>query len=53
MVEALMMILEAIESKSTTIDIDGERLTRVIRNRLNAENNRLGRNMVNIGGVFV
>lgn len=50
-VEVLMMILEAIESKETTIDLDGEKLTKIMRSRLNIESGRVGKAMINIGGV--
>lgn len=51
MVEVLFAILEAIERLDLNVDIDGERLTRIIREKLQAENNRVGKSMVVIGGA--
>lgn len=52
-IEVLMMILQAIEGQNTTLEIDGEKLTRIIRNKLVGEDNRVGKRMVTVGGVFV
>jgi len=50
-VEVLLAILDAIERKETTLEIDGEKLSRIVRSYINNENNRIGKNMVLIGGM--
>lgn len=52
MVEVLMMILDAIENLNLSMDIDGERLTQIIRAKLASEDNRVGKPLVTIGGVM-
>ncbi len=52
-VEVLLLILDAIENQSMSLDIDGEKLTRIIRDKLRVEDGRVGRNMVTVGGVPV
>lgn len=51
MIDVLLMILDAIERQETTIEIDGQTLTRVIRDKLRLEGGRVGRNMITVGGV--
>ncbi|BBI32370.1 phage tail protein [Cohnella abietis] len=52
-VEVLYMILDALERLDLSVDIDGERLTRVIRGLLNKENGRVGKSSVTVGGIPV
>jgi phage-related protein len=50
-VEVLFMILDAIERQETSLEIDGEKLTRYLRDSLRGEDSRVGRSSVTIGGV--
>jgi len=52
-IEVLLRILQAIEGQEMSLDIDGERLSRVIRRYLDSEDNRLGRKTVTVGGQFI
>ncbi len=52
-VAVLYLILEAIEQKNFSVDMDGERVSRIIRGHLKAEDSRVGSNMVSIGGASV
>ncbi|MCX7924127.1 MAG: hypothetical protein N3B21_19280 [Clostridia bacterium] len=56
LVEVLLAILDAIQNLDLNVDIDGEKLSRVVHNNINkigGENNRVGKRMVTVGGVFV
>ncbi|MGF7050418.1 phage-related protein [Paenibacillus sp. DS2015] len=53
MVEVLLMILNAIETQETSLSIDGDKLTRVIKNNLASEGGRVGKSMITVGGVSV
>lgn len=50
-IAALMMVIDAIENINMSMDIDGDKLTRVVRDRLRTENSRVGGNVVTVGGV--
>lgn len=52
-IEVLLMILEAIEGQDNSIEIDGEKLTRIVRNKLDIEDNRIGKKRITIGGVSI
>lgn len=54
-IEALMMILDAIENQPTTIELDGEKISRNVHKNLNkigGESNRVGKRAITVGGVF-
>jgi hypothetical protein len=53
MVELLASILHAIESKDSVIEMDGEKLAKSLKKYTAAENNRVGRQAISIGGVTV
>lgn len=50
-IEALMMILDAIEKQDTSLNIDGEKLARIMRDKIRDEDGRVGKSMVLVGGV--
>lgn len=50
-IEALMMVVDAIENLDLSLNMDGDKLARVIRGKLNAETSRVGTNTVTVGGV--
>lgn len=51
--EALMMIVEILQGFDPTMEMDGEVLGRWMRNKLRAEDSRIGRSAVTIGGVSI
>lgn len=53
MVEVLVSILHAIESKDPTIEMDGEKLAKALKKYTFAEDNRIGRQAITVGGVRV
>lgn len=53
MVEVLFMILEAIENLNLSVDMDGEKVTRIIREKMFSEDNRVGKAQVTLGGMPV
>jgi hypothetical protein len=49
----LVSILHAIESKDSTIEMDGEKLAKSLKKYTFAEDNRIGRQAITVGGVRV
>ena len=52
-IQVLMMILNAIEQQVPTLEIDGQKLSRILKQYNLEENNRTGKRMVTVGGIFV
>jgi len=45
------MLLDAIENLDLSLNIDGEKLTRVLRGKLQSEDGRVGKSTISVGGV--
>lgn len=52
-VEVLLMILGTLENQDLSLNIDGEKLARTMRDKLRNEDSRVGKSMVTVGGVRV
>lgn len=52
-IEAILMLHDAMQNMNPSIELDGEKLSRIVRGYINAENNRVGKSMIVLGGVQV
>lgn len=52
-VEALYLLIDSVENQETTMEMDGDKVARILRNKIRAEDSRIGRAGVTIGGVPV
>ncbi|PKM69182.1 MAG: hypothetical protein CVU95_00955 [Firmicutes bacterium HGW-Firmicutes-2] len=50
-VEAIMMLIDVLENKDFSVELDGEKLNRRLASYNKKESGRVGRNLVTIGGV--